>query len=516
MLPSAPRSRLWIAGVGAVLLLALALPLLAGMGAAGSLAARIPDPWVSANAEGAAARPNVVIILTDDQRKGSEAFMEGVQQQLAAQGVAFTDAHAPTSTCCPSRTSLLTGKLSKDTGVWTNWLPYGGFPLFRSSGQESDTLATRLGAVGYRTALVGKYLNGYGSGAARVQLTNDEFYVPPGWDSWHVFASPSADPHPTLAEGYRNYWLMHKVGADPAQVTRYGDKADDYSTAVLGGLADEFIRSTPTDQPLFLLFTPFGPHKPWETTRQYRKAAVPGTALLVPGFGDPSGKPSWVKAQPPVVPEKAERIRARQVRALYSVDDAVTQVMTALSDTQRLRNTLVVFASDNGYTWGEFNILAEKNYPYTTPVPLIMRWDQGGLMGGRADNRLVANIDIAKTVLSAAAADTNGMPDAVNLLDPAASREGLLISAWRNRGDRQTLMPSYCGWRTRQWLFVRYTGGVFEELYDVSTDPHMLINLALAPTAEQGKALGELRQMTREQCTPLPPDFAWDAPGSAP
>src|SRR5436190_1428440 len=119
----------------------------------------------------ASAKPSIVLILTDDQRWDTLSWMPNVERLLVAKGVTFTNAFVPNSLCCPSRTSILTGKYSHSTGVWGNEAPHGGFPAFH---QASSTMATWLRHAGYHTALIGKYLNGYRGPALHG-------YVPPGW-----------------------------------------------------------------------------------------------------------------------------------------------------------------------------------------------------------------------------------------------------------------------------------------------------------------------------------------------
>jgi N-acetylglucosamine-6-sulfatase len=117
-------------------------------------------------------RPNIVLILTDDQRFDSLHVMPEVQR-LASRGMLLRRAIDSNPLCCPSRATILTGRYSHTTGVYTNGGMNGGWTAFKP--WESETIATALDAAGYRTALVGKYLNGY-AGA--------DLYVPPGWDRW--------------------------------------------------------------------------------------------------------------------------------------------------------------------------------------------------------------------------------------------------------------------------------------------------------------------------------------------
>src|SRR4051794_24542722 len=134
--------------------------------------ARAPDAVRQA---AAAARPNVLLVVTDDQREGTVTpeIMPNMYRELVQRGFRFTNSFVTNSWCCPSRASILTGQYSHTNGVWTvggqfglkSWLPH-----------ESSTLATWLQGAGYRTGIVGKYFNGYGT-------PDIPAYKPPGWDT---------------------------------------------------------------------------------------------------------------------------------------------------------------------------------------------------------------------------------------------------------------------------------------------------------------------------------------------
>src|SRR4051794_15361560 len=134
-----------------------------------------PEPVAAAQK-----KPNVVIILTDDQRYDSLSAMPKVQNLLVEHGVQFNQGFVTNSLCCPSRTSILTGDYSHTTGIWKDNPPHGGYETFSKDGVEQSTLATWLHADGYDTALFGKYLNGYEDAAS-------SSIIPPGWDSWNAF-----------------------------------------------------------------------------------------------------------------------------------------------------------------------------------------------------------------------------------------------------------------------------------------------------------------------------------------
>src|SRR5205809_3921053 len=194
--------------------------------------------------EGRSDLPNVVVILTDDQRWDTLWSMPTVQSELIGHGIEFTNGFVVNPLCCPSRASLITGQYSHTHGVYTNAGPYGGFQHFAG---DDSTIATWLHDGGYWTGFVGKYLNGY-----RPQ----DGYIPPGWDRWVA-----------MNLGYYNYWL--NIDGVPAY---FGSDPEDYSTDVLGADAASFIRDSPTDQPLLLDFAPYAPHGPATPSVTYQDA----------------------------------------------------------------------------------------------------------------------------------------------------------------------------------------------------------------------------------------------------
>ena len=123
------------------------------------------------------AKPNIVFVLTDDMRKGDLKYMPKTRSVLGDKGMSFGSAFVSNALCCPSRATIMRGQYAHNTGVWTNLVhtPDGGWNAYRTNGNERDNVATRLDAAGYRTALIGRYLNGY---------WDDTTYVPPGWDRW--------------------------------------------------------------------------------------------------------------------------------------------------------------------------------------------------------------------------------------------------------------------------------------------------------------------------------------------
>ena len=430
------------------------------------------------------ARPNIVLILTDDQRADSLALMPKVTSQLVRKGVAFSNAFAVNPICCPSRATILTGRHSHGTGVYRNGSPHGGFASF----DDSSTIATWLNDSGYRTALVGKYMNGYASE-----------YVPPGWDSWRAYVD---------TPGYYGYTL----NVD-GKLVSYGDANADYSTDVLANYATSFIQKAPPGLPLFLAFTPYAPHEPSTPAARHLSAFAGLRPHRPPSFDEVGvgDKPGYIRSLPRLSPTREaelDELRKDHYRSLLAVDEAVGRILGALAQAGRLSNTLVLYSSDNGFLFGEHR-WTDKAVPYeeSIRVPMVLRYDP--ITQGRAGNRseLALNLDVAPTFASAAGAAAPGA-EGTSLLPLVGGtssewRTGFLIEMLRSRNGL-AIPVSYCALRTERYIYVLYDTGE-QELYDLALDPFQLKNRALEPA--YAATLLTLSSELRQQCV-LPPSDA--------
>lgn len=430
-------------------------------------------------------RPNIVLIVTDDQRLDSLTKMPEVQRLLVRRGMTFDQAVVTNPLCCPSRATILTGRYSHTTGVYFNRGPHGGWKVFQAS--ESSTIATALHAVGYRTALMGKYLNGY---------RGDEIYVPPGWDRWFAF---------TENPGYFDYTMYDNSSVRALRVP-FGSEPEDYSTDVIGRTAVEFIRSTPEDTPFFLMVTPYAPHGPPVPAPRHLDDLADAPVEQGPAVGeaDVSDKPAHIQARDPADPAVMRGLTRRQWELLLAVDEMVLQVADALRETGRSDNTLVIFTSDNGVSNDEHRWRYKMDpYEESIRVPLVISYP-GEVPEGTSSEALVSNVDIAPTILDFAGASlpTDGLSIRPLMTGARSSiRSSVVLEHVAYTSD----VPTYCGVRTRRFTFVRYATGE-EELYDLRRDPSQLEN---AVTAMPEKA-GELRALTESLCRPVPPGFSWD------
>ena len=429
----------------------------------------------------AAPRPNIVFVLTDDQRFDTLGAMPTVQRELVGRGVTFTNAFVVNALCCPSRASILTGRYSHSTKVYGNGGPFGGFASFR----DRSTVATWLRSAGYRTGYVGKYLNGYGGS-----------YVPPGWDRWVAFTRAGYDRYGLNVNGVRR-------GHRPASPT-------DYSTDLLTRNAARFIRGA--RKPFFLVYAPFAPHAPAVAAPRHADAFGSMAPWRPPNYNeqDVSDKPTWIQQIQPWTPDdelKHDFVHRRQLQTLLAVDDGVKALLGELRRRRVLRNTIVVFTSDNGYSWGAHRIEG-KGVPYeeSIRVPLVVRYDRL-VREARIETRPALNIDLAPTFAAAARAKRSRV-DGRSLLgilpgSAATWRDDFLIE--HLRGAPYPAMPTYCGVRSSAWKYVFYGTGE-DELYDLASDPYELTNRATDPGYRS--QVVAMRARLDTLCTPTPPGFS--------
>ncbi|MGH9201809.1 MAG: sulfatase family protein, partial [Vicinamibacterales bacterium] len=396
------------------------------------------SPDDSSNDTGRSGPPNILFIVSDDQRADSLSCMPKLGQLLRTQGVTFENSFATTPLCCPSRASILTGKYAHRHGVRMNndsedggTAGVPGVVDFDRNGNRELVFVKWLQGAGYRTGLIGKYLNGYelivdrdddGDG----QADND---VPPYWDSWVAFTR----------EGYHHFQLIEREGRDRAERVCYvpagernsprakscrehadsiEDDAENYSTDVLADKAVEFVTRAAADEvPFFLLMAPWNPHRPFTSPARYQpdpdKAAFTplamsrlGTCALFdwrdrpPSFleADVSDKPAWVIDMVGRLGRgKLEEQRRKQLVSALAIEDAVEKVLSALDRSGQRPNTVVIYTSDNAYSWGE-HWWDRKNCAYDScsRVPLVI-YDPRFPREAAIQLEMVLNIDLAPT-----------------------------------------------------------------------------------------------------------------------
>jgi arylsulfatase A-like enzyme len=391
--------------------------------------------------------PNVLIVMTDDQRaSGTLGVMTRTRRWFKRGGTRFVNALATTPTCCPSRASVMTGLYAHNHGVHTSE------PGQAEQMDQQLTMQRYLRRAGYRTAMFGKYLNAW-----------PREIDPPWFDDWAIFSGSAARAYFTAR------W---NVQGDVRRIRKY-------STGIIERKALRFIRSAERDdeRPWLLYLTPMSPHLPAIPHPSDAHAELPKLrptpAMLEE---DRSDKPPEVREQN-VDFRLVREWRRKQLRSLISVDEMVGAVFRLLEENGEADDTLAVFMSDNGFLWGEHG-LGQKIRPYesSAEIPFLVRWP-GRYAPGATDERLVANVDIAPTVLEAAGIEPGHTYDGRPLT--GGERDRLLLEQWK-RANRT--VPNWAASRARDYLYVEYYGGdrlvpTYREYYDLVQDPWELENL---------------------------------------
>lgn len=368
---------------------------------------------------------NVIIIMTDDQSyesaNGSSSVMRHLNSNPYGDWVNFRKAFANASICCPSRASVLTGQDSFHTGVLNNG---SGANL-----NASNTMPVWLNNAGYRTGLYGKYLNNWPFSGVQ--------NPPPGWDEFNTTGT----------------------------------------TDVITDRAVNFIDTS--NAPYFLYVAYKAPHWPAKdkTPTRYQNATVP-IAPDPPNFDevDVSDKPRWVRESSRLSSADISYIRTERLwsqRALLAVDDGVKQIMDTLAAKGQLNDTMVVFMSDHGYSFGSHRHINKFCvYEECSHMPLAIHYPGAG---NRSDDRLVSNLDIAATV-GEFTGIAPGLPQDGRSLVPilantATSWPNELLLEKLGNGTRQ----NFWAIRTPDWKYVEYENGD-KELYDLVNDPYEMGN----------------------------------------
>jgi N-acetylglucosamine-6-sulfatase len=422
-------------------------------------------------------RPNIVFVLTDDLSENLIPYMPQVVA-LENHGVTFDNQFVTDSVCCASRSSIFTGEYPHNTHVYTNVPPDGGFSAFVKHGNLRRSFNIHLQRAGYTTAMMGKYLNGYLEGAGRDPFRDR--YVPPGWNQWDVAGTAYSEFH----------YHMNQNG----RIRYYGSSPRDYLTSVLGRLGAGFIdRASQSHRPFFLELATFAPHEPYVPAPRYQHDFRGLRAPRPPDFDVlPSHAPTWLRGHRAFDQAQLSEINAafrRRVQDVQSVDDLIARIERALAARHELRNTDIVFSSDNGLHTGEHRLMPGKLTAFTTDirVPLVIAGP--GIPAGARIEGITENIDLASTF--EALAGTSSRTDGDSLLPllhghtPRGWQNAVLVE---HRGpdldfkldpdaqNRDSGNPtSYEALRTRTFLYVAYDNGQ-HEYYDVRTDPYELSN----------------------------------------
>jgi N-acetylglucosamine-6-sulfatase len=465
----------------------------------------------------ATTRPNIVFILTDDlswnlitPQIAPHIF------QLEHEGETFTNYYVADSLCCPSRASIFTGLFPHDTKVTTNEPPYGGYPKFVSEGLSNKSFSVALQKAGYKTSLLGKYLNGYGdkgSGllipAGRADaMTKANAPIPPGWTDWHVSNNT----------GYVefNYYLNNN-----GVFNFYPYGLGTYGVDVLNRFAQSFIKGN-RRSPFLVEAATFAPHSPYTPAPRNEKDFPGMTEPRDPSFGAQNiNPPSWLGQRPPLTALQVQNIDSayrRRAQATESVDKLLADTETTLAREGIAKNTYIVFTSDNGYHLGQHRILEGKETAFDTDIKVPLIVVGPGVPRGRVVPQVTQNVDLSPTFQQLAGIKPNGSIEGhslVPLLHPTQARpRWRTVALLEHHGDTQpgdpdfdgagSNPPTYVGIRIQarhlpgfngpvNATWVEYDDSQHEiEYYNDAKDPYQLDNVATTLSKAQRATLHKI------------------------
>jgi arylsulfatase A-like enzyme len=445
----------------------------ASVGLAGCESTRF-DASGATDAEG----PNVVVVLSDDHALrglscyGGRTLETPHLDRLAAEGVKFENCFVTNSLCSPSRASVSTGKYSHAHGVRGNVF-WGRQRPFDSS---QPTVPKRLKEAGYTTLHVGKWHLGR---------------QPRGFDYWKRLPGQGRYNDPTFVEQPR------RAGRQPTRT-----RADGYVTDVLTTETIDTIETHREDAPFFLQCWHKAPHRKWVPDERYEDLFADDTVPTPPTFDDDydtrasaasrarmrvANMPDWRHQQPKGL-SRAERKHwnyqryiKNYLRTVKSLDENVGRLLAYLDETGLAENTLVVYASDNGFFLGEHGFYDKRfMYEESIRIPLLVRYPPL-TDAGRSEDRIARNVDLAPTFMDLAGLD---VPDDVHgrslrplLADETTSdwEQPLYYHYYEFPGDHA--VHRHYGVRTDRYKLIYYYRIDEWELFDLRRDPHELRNV---------------------------------------
>lgn len=401
--------------------------------------------------------PNIVVVMSDDQRADTLWAMPNVLAQLGGQGVTFSQARASSPLCCPARASFLSGGYrSSRSGVLGNIPPNGSVSAFAAD----RALPVRMQGAGYTTALIGKYLNQYGA--------NGDVSIPPGWSTW------------LASGGFGSYWNYNVVRGSSGQSASTGatEHGDRYLTDFLFDEAVFFAQTAP--EPFFLVVAAFAPHSPYQPAPG-DEGVFDSYTFRGPGFmeEDLSDKPPWPApgSDVQIADEiEADNVAHGQLELLLPMDRGVDALLDAIANRGLEDSTVVTYFSDNGYLWGEHRLIG-KGMPYgpAVSVPLVVRGP--GFPPRQVSTLVSANLDLAATIQELA-----GLP---------VESDGVSLLSILQGGDTTRLDPlvielaeptaaAFVSVEVEGWRLILWSNNEIE-FYDLVADPGEEENLAQAP-----------------------------------
>lgn len=427
-----------------------------GLASASSIAGI--GPFCNSYASPGVGLPNIVFILSDDHRwdhmgcAGHPFLRTPAMDRLAAEGILFQNAFVTTSLCSPSRASFLTGTYAHTHGVKNNITPWE-----ESNVTFLETMKTR----GYDTAFIGKW---HMPGAIPAIPAIDEFVT---------FTAQGGQGQ------YFNCPLIVNGKQEPSR------KA--YITEELTDRAIEFIESR-KDKPFCLYLSHKAVHHQFLPPPDL-EGIYDDVELSLPAEFDP-----WITATRGnllygVLGPLPAHYR-NYCAALTALDREIGRLLDRLDELAIADNTVVVYAGDNGYFWGEHN-LVDKRWAYeeSIRIPFIVRWPSRITDPGRRTDQMILNVDLAPTLSELAGSPISDGFEGASFLPvlKAAGVPGRSDWFYEYFPDYPYRVPPQHAVRTRTHKYIEFASNRGPELYDISRDPGEHRNLYNTAEGEQAR-----------------------------